>query len=126
MNKRYYVIIVAIVFVVVVVLFSRVKLIHSNVSDAKFQLNAISIALDRYYEDFGKYPTNEEGLAVLIQPQLEQGRYFINDKFMLDPWRQKIIYRITDGNEKFILKSIGPNGVDDNGLVDDIVFEKSI
>jgi general secretion pathway protein G len=123
--NKYIVILAAITLLVVAVFLSRVTLTHTKGDDAKHQLVTISTALDRYKEDFGKYPTNEEGLAALIKPDLE-GRYFVNDKFMLDPWRQKIIYKITDGNKKYILKSIGPNGVDDGGLVDDVVFEKTL
>lgn len=117
--------IVAIIFAVVVVYISTVRITHTKVDDAKHLLFAISTALDRYNQDFGKYPTVERGLAALIQPR-PKGRYFENDKFMLDPWHQKFIYTIDNGNKKYTLKSIGPNGVDDNGLVDDIVVEKTL
>jgi hypothetical protein len=125
LNKKVATLILTAVFVTLIVVVAvNFNLSHTKSDDARHHLFAISTALERYNSDFNHYPSNEDGLSVLIRPG-DNGRYFVDKTFLLDPWRNPIIYKTTVENSRSIykLKSFGPNEMDDGGRKDDIVLE---
>ena len=100
-------------------------LVHTKADKVKQQLYAIKTALERYKEDHGQFPTEGQGLLVLIKKD-PKGRYFRNDKFLLDPWSNPIQYKNdkSSSDEKIILYSFGQNGIDENMMGDDICWDK--
>ncbi len=63
--------------------------------------------------DLGRYPSTAEGLTALAHcpPGLEakwHGPYL--DKIPLDPWRHPLEYTFTEGMEKPLIRSLGPDG----------------
>ncbi len=109
---------------VILVLFSPGRLSYTKDNAALYQLQAIESALARYRKDTGSFPSDKDGLEVLLQQQSE-GRYFDNNSYLTDPWQNKIVYK-ADGAEgredSYRLYSIGPNGMDERGEGDDILL----
>ena len=82
----------------------------------------LALALDSFELDIGRYPTTEEGLAVLRQFSGEhedrwRGPYL--NKIPSDPWGSDYVYKSpgSHGND-YDLYSLGPNGND--GDEDDV------
>lgn len=66
---------------------------------AEQDVRALTAALERFKDDFGRYPTQEEGLAVLATPTdalRQAGRYPSNGyivRLARDPWGGEYQYR---------------------------------
>jgi general secretion pathway protein G len=88
----------------------------------RYQLISIAEALDMYREDFGEYPTTEQGLNALAK-SFGKGPY-IRGEFDADAWGGRIIYFRLGSNEKasFELYSPGRNKIDENAKGDDISY----
>ena len=94
---------------------------EARIAAARADINAnISIALDLYELDNGKYPETEEGLAALLaKPDSGikwKGPYV--KKVPLDPWGKNYVYKSPgDHNVDYDLYSYGPDrleGGEDN------------
>ena len=65
---------------------------RAKVATARSQIDSFSVALESYYIDCGRYPTNEQGLSALWQkPTVEPVSPFWNGPYLLkpvpkDPW----------------------------------------
>ncbi len=86
---------------------------RSEVTVAKAQIEAFGKALDAFRLDVGRYPTTEEGLAVLLaQPAAAtkwNGPYLSKD-IPLDPWGHTYLYRSPGSRGDFDLVSYGKDG----------------
>jgi general secretion pathway protein G len=81
---------------------------------AAAQIRNIESALELFYIDNHRYPTTEEGLAVLAEPTPElagrwAGPYLKNAETLADPWGRGYLYR-SDGKGVEIV-SLGRDGV---------------
>ena len=97
---------------------------QAKVARAQADINAnLSIAIDLFELDNGRYPTTQEGLQALVQapPGLEtwQGPY-LKKALPVDPWGKPYVYRAPgDHNTNdYDLFSMGQDGVEGGG--DDI------
>jgi general secretion pathway protein G len=89
---------------------------------AKVQIHDLESALDLYRLDLGRYPTQAEGLAALIEKPagLErwQGPYLKQKAVPLDPWSHAYHYRIPGEHGEYDLYSLGaddaPGGTGEN------------
>lgn len=95
---------------------------QAKISAAKADIDAtVSLALDLFHMDTGRYPTTEEGLVALNQnPSLLSdwhGPYL--KRAPKDPWGNSYIYQSPGNhNSDFDLSSTGINGI--TGDDDDI------
>jgi len=95
---------------------------QARVSAAKADVSAnIAVALDLFEMDNGRYPSSEEGLAVLRSNPGSlpnwKGPYLKKDP--KDPWGKDYIYKSPGShNSDYDLYSAGPNGLE--GDSDDI------
>ncbi len=81
----------------------------------------ISIALDLYESDNGRYPSTQQGLQALLEapsstpiPNNWNGPYLKRKKLPKDPWGNDYVY-VSPGNhnkEDYDLSSRGPDGVE--------------
>jgi general secretion pathway protein G len=76
-------------------------------------LKNLETALDMFYLDVGRYPTDEEGLKVLYQkPENEipgwAGPYI--KRAPKDPWGREYVYKCPGEHGTFDLSSLGPSG----------------
>jgi general secretion pathway protein G len=85
----------------------------SEMRVAKAQIEAFAKALDQYRLDLGRYPTTEEGLAVLrVNPGNSPkwtGPYLQKD-VPADPWGNAYVYRAPGEHGEFDLFSYGKDG----------------
>jgi len=80
---------------------------------ARAQIKNIESALEVFYIDNLRYPTTEEGLAVLAKPSPElaaswHGPYLKNADKIEDPWGNPYHYELTDNDVK--ISSLGRDG----------------
>ncbi len=79
----------------------------SQVATAKQQISNFKSALISYRVKFSKFPTTEEGLAVLIDN--EKGQNFLEAKEIpKDPWGNEYVYKFENGN--YVITSYGADG----------------
>lgn len=89
------------------------KLGKGKQSAARAQIELLGQALDHFRLDVGKYPTSQEGLAVLVtNPGIENwdGPY-LKKSLPKDPWGKPFMYQVpgTHGAE-YDLSSYGKDG----------------
>jgi general secretion pathway protein G len=86
---------------------------RSEVKVTQAQINAFEKALDTYRLDVGRYPSTEQGLAVLVtRPQNEpkwNGPY-LQKAVPLDPWGKPYQYKSPGEHGEFDLWSFGKDG----------------
>jgi len=86
----------------------------SKIKTAKIQMESLGSALDLFYLDAGRYPTNEEGLSALVQqpPTLSSwnGPYLKTKAVPKDPWGHDYLYRYPGQNGPYDVGSLGPEG----------------
>ena len=92
---------------------------------AELQINTISAGLDLFYLDYGRYPTEDEGLEALVEAPSDadgwRGPYLKDASAITDPWRRVFLYRYPGQHGKYDLYSLGADnaegGEDDNADV---------
>jgi general secretion pathway protein G len=89
---------------------------------AKLQIKEIESALELYFLDTGQYPSNDQGLKMLIKDEASvvgwNGPYFKHGQLPQDPWGQNYVYVMPGEHATFDLMSLGadsqPGGEGDN------------
>ena len=84
---------------------------------AKLQIDSISTGLELFYLDYGRYPTQDEGLTALIEAPGEaekwRGPYLQKkEKAITDPWGRVYLYRSPGQHGKFDLYSLGADNTE--------------
>ncbi|NWC96459.1 MULTISPECIES: type II secretion system major pseudopilin GspG [unclassified Pseudomonas] len=97
---------------------------QSEIATAKVQLKELGKAVEQFHQDVGRYPSDDEGLAVLrVKPEGEarwRGPYLQSDDLLTDPWGVAYQYHSPPSQAKthFDLFSFGKDrtlgGVGDN------------
>lgn len=91
---------------------------ESKVKAATIQIQSFESTLDLFYLDLGRYPTNNEGLAALVQRPGGttgwNGPYLKNGYVPNDPWGQPYRYRYPGEHGEhglpYDIWSLGPSG----------------
>lgn len=119
-------IILALSALVGVALFSRQKEAKSSL--AQIDMNTIKKGMQQFYLDFDRFPTDEEGLAVLWSKESLTGdgdqakwKKYLEEPMPNDRWGHPWGYRQTSehgDDTKYDLWSVGPDGQE--GTDDDI------
>ena len=89
---------------------------EAKVARVQSDINVMESALERYRLDMGRYPEEEEGLAVLVtEPETEEasawkGPYL--KRLQKDPWKNDYVYVVPGENNpaSFDIFSYGANG----------------
>jgi general secretion pathway protein G len=86
----------------------------SEVNVAKAQIDALGKALDQYRLDTGHYPSNELGLAALVQRPANEPKWsgpYLRKDVPLDPWGKPYVYKMPgEKGGDFDLVSFGKDG----------------
>jgi general secretion pathway protein G len=86
----------------------------ARVRSAKLQIDSLSAALDLFYLDAGRYPSQSEGLAVLIKrpPSVDNwnGPYLKQSTLPQDPWGHAYEYKVPGTNSPYTIISLGSDG----------------
>lgn len=96
-------------------------IVDTKQARAKQELLIIKTALIKFREERGRYPTEAEGLQALVDPS-PQGKYFVNDRILHDPWGHLIVYQLSPKGDGFTIYSLGPDGIDKGGQGDNITL----
>ncbi len=85
----------------------------SEVTVAKAQVQALARALQAYRLDTGHYPSNEQGLAVLMRRPDGEPKWngpYLESSVPLDPWNNPYTYRFLPARSDFEVISWGRDG----------------
>jgi general secretion pathway protein G len=86
----------------------------ARVRSAKLQIDSLSAALDLFYLDAGRYPSQSEGLTVLIKrpPSVDNwnGPYLKQSALPQDPWGHPYQYRVPGQSGPYAIVSLGSDG----------------
>jgi general secretion pathway protein G len=89
-------------------------LADARVRSAKLQIDSLAAALDLFYLDAGRYPSQSEGLAVLIKRPSNidnwNGPYLKQSALPLDPWGHVYEYRVPGKGSPYTIVSLGSDG----------------
>ena len=81
---------------------------------AHLQIESFKSALDLFYLDYGRYPTNNEGLDALVKRPASGaawgGPYLKQANVPNDPWGNPYEYHVPGRTGPFEISSAGPNG----------------
>ncbi|MFC1652173.1 type II secretion system major pseudopilin GspG [Planctomycetota bacterium] len=88
----------------------------ARVKTTKTSLKALHNAVKQFYMDTGRYPTEEEGLDILIDssgdiPGYQEGGYLDTTTVPLDGWNNEFVYeQFPESGKPFVIKSYGADG----------------
>jgi general secretion pathway protein G len=85
----------------------------SEVKVTRAQIDGLGKALDHFRLDIGRYPSTEEGLAVLITRPTDQPKWdgpYLTKNIPLDPWGNPYIYKSPGEHGEYDLISNGKDG----------------
>lgn len=85
----------------------------SEVKAARAQIDALEKSLDQYRLDLGRYPTTEQGLAVLMERPAGEKKWsgpYLKKAVPNDPWGHPYIYRQPGEHGEYDLLSLGKDG----------------
>lgn len=87
----------------------------AKVETAKIQVSSLAANLEFFYLDVGRYPTDEEGLQVLVDPPANargwNGPYIRQRSSLMDPWGTPYLYKSSTDEPKFFeVYSLGADG----------------
>ncbi len=83
---------------------------------SKVQIERIAGALDLYRLEVGRYPSEEEGLAALIEEPAGvstwNGPYLKKKESLVDPWARTFIYAIPGDHGEYDLYTLGADNTE--------------
>jgi general secretion pathway protein G len=86
----------------------------SKVEVAKAQLEDLSAGLDLFKLDVGRYPSDDEGLRILVEGGDNiagwNGPYLRKKKVPPDPWNHDYVYVVPGQGNEYELYSLGADG----------------
>jgi general secretion pathway protein G len=85
----------------------------SEVKAARAQIDALQKSLDQYRLDVGRYPSTEQGLAVLNTRPAEEPKWagpYLAKAVPKDPWGRDYQYRSPGEHGEYDLLSLGRDG----------------
>jgi general secretion pathway protein G len=85
----------------------------SEVKATKAQIDALGKAIDQFRLDVGRYPTTEEGLAVLVARPANVPKWdgpYLTKGVPVDPWGTPYVYKAPGTHGDYDLISYGKDG----------------
>ncbi|MFG6464460.1 type II secretion system major pseudopilin GspG [Roseateles sp. DXS20W] len=85
----------------------------SEVKAARVQIDALQKSLDQYRLDVGRYPSTEQGLAVLVTKPADEPKWqgpYLAKAVPKDPWGNDYQYRAPGEHGEYDLLSLGKDG----------------
>jgi general secretion pathway protein G len=87
---------------------------RSKTKTAELQIQELGTALELYYLDTGRYPSEADGLQALVtapsSENLWNGPYLENAGSLVDPWERPYLYRSPGTNGEYDIYSLGRDG----------------
>ena len=85
----------------------------SEVKVTRAQIDALQKSLDQYRLDVGRYPSGEQGLAVLVVKPADEAKWagpYLAKAVPKDPWGNDYQYRSPGEHGEYDLLSLGKDG----------------
>lgn len=85
----------------------------SEVKATKAQIDGLQKSLDQYRLDVGRYPSTEQGLAVLVAKPGDEPKWagpYLSKAVPKDPWGNEYQYRAPGEHGEYDLLSFGKDG----------------
>ncbi len=88
----------------------------AKVETTKANLKTLHTAVNHFFMDVGRIPTQEEGLEALINPPagiegLDLSGYIEQTKIPKDGWKHDFLYEVApESGKPFDIRSAGPDG----------------
>jgi general secretion pathway protein G len=85
----------------------------SEVKATRAQIDALQKSLDQYRLDVGRYPSTEQGLAVLVARPTDEAKWggpYLSKALPKDPWGHDYKYRSPGEHGEYDLLSFGKDG----------------
>ena len=105
------------------------QLDRSKVKAAQVQMRTLAASLETMRIDLGRYPTTDEGLALLVRPPTgaESSRWqgpYLDADVPADPWGGAYVYQSPQADfQRPTIKSLGSDGAQGGaGLAADIAY----
>jgi general secretion pathway protein G len=89
---------------------------RGRVTTAKASLKLLQSAINQFHMDTGRWPSEDEGLSVLIQAPTDvanwqPGGYLETTEVPKDPWQNDFIYELyPESGKPFVIKCLGADG----------------
>lgn len=94
---------------------------RAKVKASTSEMQIFSSALLNFYDSEGRYPSEDEGLQILLK-----NKYLTKTDFK-DPWMNPYIYTVSDNGDGFIIKSLGADKKEGgDGTKKDIIVSDNI
>jgi len=93
------------------VLYQRINPAKQSVAQA--QIESFMTALDTYFMDVGKFPTQQQGLSALRNRQEGESKWngpYLKKEIPNDPWGNPFVYRSPGRNGGYEVISYGADG----------------
>jgi len=87
----------------------RSRMIQAKQNIAKSDIARIVDSLEHFYATYSRYPTNEEGLAILTKPTEKIPAALLNGK-LADPWGKTYQYVCPGTNNPYEVICYGEDG----------------
>jgi general secretion pathway protein G len=89
------------------------QMAHARLKAGQLQLNTVAAEVEAFRNDVGRYPTQSEGLAVLLSPPASVEGWagpYAKKKSLKDPWGHDFVYIPDADGKSFKVESYGPTG----------------
>ncbi len=87
---------------------------RAKTETAALQVDQLRQAVQLFYIDVGRYPSDSEGLSVLVTAPAGEaawsGPYMDTDEAIVDPWGRDYIYAAPENADNFSILSYGRDG----------------
>lgn len=94
---------------------------------ARSQAANIASSLELFFLDYGRYPTEEEGLQALVAVPAGssewRGPYMKEETALIDPWGRSYLYTANEAGNAFEVSSLGRDG-EEGGDGEDVDIHK--
>ncbi len=90
----------------------------AKVTTTKASLRLLASAVNQFYMENNRYPTEDEGLLVLIEAPSDvtnypPGGYLDTTELPVDGWDHEFVYELyPESGKPFVIKSLGADGLD--------------
>ena len=98
---------------------------RAKAATTKANLKTLHTAVNHFYMEIGRFPTEEEGLMALIEPPIDaeddhQDGFLEETEIPKDGWQNEFIYQLyPESGKPFVIISTGPDG--EEGTEDDLL-----
>ena len=108
------------------------KVDEARVKTTQANLKILHSAVEQFRYDTGHYPSEDEGLLVLVEAPVDaenypEGGYLKSTAVPLDGWKHEFIYELSPENGKpFVIKSLGADNAEGGEKYDKDLFSTDL